>query len=425
MSLPILYLPSGHPLHSLPEPLRQKLAAAQRNLIHLEFPSAGAICARVFEELHIRVTAPSYLNDSTVSEVVDLPFLQLSKLMFDILIGAGIPEASVDTLSKAVAQRIQLLRAFPDPDQTLQAVEDKILSVVDSLPKSASDIERGKNPGDVLDPYILAASQHLLFAGDFGATVSAAVSHKALMMIEGLIGHLHEDVLGEMRGNIRAPEPRGENQEKISLESNPFPGADLVQPPWSEAVPIRFHQIKNKTGSAKGGDGKRLGDQLMRLKETYGGDIFYDALIGNTLRGHRSRAGVEAAAPSVVVLVGEAAFEELTASRQGPQLLLRVYQAAFQEVARKSGYNLEEIATAILETFRIRAAELGEGFLESVLRVATAGPKGEQDSRHSGRRNSDSDSVVREEPSSAASWLFSAPKPGNSVSYRVPKKRKS
>ncbi|MCX6865164.1 MAG: hypothetical protein NTV46_02905 [Verrucomicrobia bacterium] len=394
MSLPLLYLPSSHPLNGLPEPLRQKLAAAQRNLIHYEFPTAGAMCSRVFEELHIGVTAPSDLADSAVSTLVDLPFLQLSKLMFDILIGAGVPEASVDTLSKAVAQRVQLLRAFPDPDQS-----------------------------DVLDPYILAASQQLLFAGDFGPTVSAAVSHKALMMIEGLIGHLHEDVLGEMRGNVRAPEPRGENQEQISLESNPFPGADLVQPPWSETVPMRFHQIKNKTGSAKGGDGKRLGDQLMRLKETYGGDIFYDALLGNTLRGHRSRAGVEAAAPSVVVLVGEAAFEELTASRQGPQLLLRVYQAAFQEVARKSGYNLEQIATAILESFRTRAAELGEGFLESVLRVATAGPKGDQDSRHSLHRNLDSD-FVREEPGTPGGWLFSESKPAANVTYRRPRKPK-
>ena len=176
-----------------------------------------------------------------------------------------------------------------------------------------------------------------------------------------------------MRGNVRAPEPRGSEQEKINLQTNPFPGADLIQPPWGPLIPIRFHQIKNKTGSAKGGDGKRLGDQLQRLQNTYGGEIFYDALIGNTLRGHRSRAGVEGAAPSVAVLVGEAAFEALTASRQGPQLLLRVYQAAFQEVARKSGYSVEVVSAAILDSFRSRAEQLGEGFLESVLRVATFG----------------------------------------------------
>jgi hypothetical protein len=424
MSSPILHLSPAHPLHKLPEPLREKLAAAQRNLIHLEFSNAGAICARVFDELHIRVATPKELAEKPVGVLVDLPFQKLSQLMLGILQRAGVPEASVDSLSKTIAQRIQLLRAFPDPDKTLAAVETKIFGVVESLPKTAADIERGKNPGDVLDPYILAASQHLLFAGDFGPTVGAAVSHKALMMIEGLIGHLHEDVLAEMRGNIRAPEPRGENQEKISLETNPFPGADLVQPPWSEKIPLRFHQIKNKTGSAKGGDGKRLGDQLQRLKDTYGGEIFYDALIGNTLRGHRSRAGVEAAAPSVTVLVGDAAFEELTASRQGPQLLLRVYQSAFQEVARKSGYSVEQISATILEAFRSRADELGEGFLESVLRVATGGPKSAQDSRREKDSGGNSGSPIKDELTDAKPWLFATTDSSRPVSYRKTRKSK-
>ena len=421
MSDPILYLPPEHSLHGLPEPLRSKFAAAQRNLIHLEFPSAGAFCARVFDDLRISVSYPQDLADKPVGELVDLPYRKLSQLMLGILQQAGVPEPSVDSLSKTIAQRFQLLRAFPSPDRTLETIEAKILAVVDSLPKTAADIERGKNPGDVLDPYILAASQHLLFAGDFGPTVGAVVSHKALMMIEGLIGHLHEDVLGEMRGNIRAPEPRGENQEQISLGMNPFPGADLVQPPWSSQIPLRFHQIKNKTGSAKGGDGKRLGDQLQRLKDTYGGEVFYDALIGNTLRGHRSRAGVVAAAPSVAVLVGEAAFEELTASRQGPQLLLRVYQSAFQEVARKSGYSVELVSATILEAFRARADQLGEGFLESVLRVATAGSKSAQDSRQTNNPGEASGSVVREDSGDSEEWLFTNPSSQKPVRYRKAK----
>ena len=424
MSDPILYLPLDHSLHGLPEPLHSRFAAAQRNLIHLEFPTAGAICARVFDDLRISLAPPDDLADKPVGELVDLPYRKLSELMLGILQRAGVREPSVDSLSKTIAQRFQLLRAFPNPDRTLETIEAKILAVVDSLPKTAADIERGKNPGDVLDPYILAASQHLLFSGDFGPTVGAAVSHKALMMFEGLIGHLHEDVLGEMPGNIRAPEPRGENQEQISLAMNPFPGADLVPPPWSLEIPLRFHQIKNKTGSAKGGDGKRLGDQLQRLKNTYGGEIFYDALIGNTLRGHRSRAGVEAAAPSVVVLVGEAAFEELTGSRQGPQLLLRVYQAAFQEVARKSGHSIELVSATILEAFRARADQLGEGFLESVLRVATAGPKSVQDSRQTHIPADSSASVVGEDPGSAEAWQFSNPstrKPGKYRQSRKPK----
>jgi len=201
------------------------------------------------------------------------------------------------------------------------------------------------------------------------------------MIIEGLLGHLHEDVLGEMRGNVRAPEPRGLHQEMLDLETNPFPGADIIQPPFNENSQLRFHQVKSKTGSAKGGDGRRLGDQLKRLRDYYGGEIFYDALIGNTLRGHRSRVGVETAAPGVAVLVGEAAFRELTWSSVGPELLLRLYQAAFQEVAIQSGYRVETMTEAIVSAFRERAAEAGDTYIESVLSAAVRGEPTEQDSR--------------------------------------------
>jgi hypothetical protein len=164
---------------------------------------------------------------------------------------------------------------------------------------------------------------------------------------------------------------------------------------------------------------------LQRLKDTYGGVIFYDALIGNTLRGHRSRAGVEAAAPSVVLLVGEAAFDELTASRQGPQLLLRVYQSAFQEVARKSGYSIEQISTAILEAFRTRADQLGEGFLESVLLAATAGPKSAQDSRKENDVEGVSASRIKDEPCGPMVRLVAAEDSSKPVSYRNRRKTRA
>ena len=55
-----------------------------------------------------------------------------------------------------------------------------------------------RNPGDVLKPYILDAGLAMC-AGDFEITVSATVAHKVLMIIEGLLGHLHEDVIRAMR----------------------------------------------------------------------------------------------------------------------------------------------------------------------------------------------------------------------------------
>ena len=257
----------------------------------------------------------------------------------------------------------------------------KVVAVVGDFPKTAADIRCGRNPGDVLDPYILGAAQVLMCAGDFEHTISATVAHKVFMIIEGLLGHLHEDVIGAMRGNVRAPEPRGVDQETLDPATNPFPGADIVQPPLASGRPLRFHQVKSKTGSAKGGDGRRLGLQLRELTRLYGGEAYYDALIGNTLRGHRSMAGVLKAAPEVVVLVGEAAFRELTGSVAGPQLLLRLYQSSFEVASRQTGYLFQDVVSAIFLAFRERADELGEDFLEAVLHDAISGEVAHQDSR--------------------------------------------
>jgi hypothetical protein len=103
--------------------------------------------------------------------------------------------------------------------------------------------------------------------------------------------------------------------------------------------------------------------------------------VGNTLRGHRSMAGVLKAAPEVVVLVGEAAFRELTGSVVGPQLLLRLYQSSFDVASRQTGYSFQRVVSAIFMAFRERADELEEGFLESVLYDAISGDASQQDSR--------------------------------------------
>ena len=52
-------------------------------------------------------------------------------------------------------------------------------------------------------------------------------------MIEGL-GHLHEDVFGEMWRNVRAPEPRGGEQEEIDLEANPLDDRPARKPDKSK-----------------------------------------------------------------------------------------------------------------------------------------------------------------------------------------------
>lgn len=383
----VLHVPSDHPLNQLAAPLRQKMITAQTNLIDMEFRNAAELFKRVCDDLKVKLAAPPKFREQPIQRFADQAHKDLMAFFAAVLKRNDVPDQAIRLQAANLAHRVQLVRAFQQPDTIVSVTCDKVCAIIGDFPATAEQIQCGKNPGDVLDPYILTAAQELMCAGDFEATISATVGHKVLMMIEGLLGHLHEDVLGAMRGNVRAPEPRCEDQELLDPATNPFPGADVVQPPLGARRPLRFHQVKSKTGSAKGGDGLRLGLQLKALRGVYGGEIFYDALIGNTLRGHRSMAGVMKAAPDVVVLVGEGAFRELTDSTNGPQFLLRLYQSAFDVAAQRSGFQIQNVVAAIYETFRKKAEEHGEEFIETVLRDAVSGAAEQQDSRQfMGRR---------------------------------------
>lgn len=378
----ILHVKCDNPIHGVSKNLISLIVNAQKNSLESEFKSAKLLCQRVFDDTRLNVSVPDDLKEKSARFLADKSFSVLVQYFTDLLKKEKMPDQPIQLNAINLSQRLQLVTAFEDPDKIIREVREKVNKIVEGFPKRASDIEVGRNPGDVIDPYILAATQILMYGGDFEPAIEATVAHKVLMMIEGLMGHLHEDVIGAMRGNVRIPEPRGKDQETLDPKNNPFPGADVLQPPRSNGEKIRFHQLKSKTGSAKGGDGRRLGEQLQRLQNMYDGEIFYHALIGNTLRGHRSRAGVEKAAPSIRVLVGEASFEELTSSLVGPQLLLRLYQSTFMQVSDATGYRVDTIAAGIVATFKERAEREGEGFLEVILKGVTGGSREQQDNRH-------------------------------------------
>ena len=376
----IKYLKTTNPISLVAPELIVQIEAAQDNLFDTAFKTAHDFMTRVGIEVGLDIKVPSQWKDRCPSEIVELNFSDLIAFWAKLL-NRQYAEHIVPNHAFNLAQHTQLLRAFSDPQSALKIIEERVQNVVDGFPRDAAQIECGKNRGDVIDPYIIAATQFLMCDGNFETAIGHIVAHKALMMIEGLLGHLHEDVIGAMRGNVRVPEPRGrESKEVLDAQLNPFPGADILQPPWSKRRGLRFHQIKSKTGSAKGGDGRRLGEQLQRLKERYGGDIYYHALIGNTLVGHRSRAGVEKAAPEVVVLVGNASFSELTGTDHGPHLLLRVYQTAFQTAAFHSGYKIVDMAAKIASEFQQRVLS-GDDYIEAILNTTVGGPIEDQDSR--------------------------------------------
>ncbi|GAB4189784.1 MAG: hypothetical protein OHK0022_02200 [Roseiflexaceae bacterium] len=377
----IKYISHDHPLQQIEPTLKDAFIKAQNSLIELQFKSSGEIIQQSLNDIGMNVQIPQYLYEMPANFITSKNYQDLHDIFINILREHNYSSTHIITIGAELAQRLQLIQAFEQPDAVVEYIEDKVREVAESFPRQGKDIERGKNPGDVIDPYIIAAAQYLLYNGNFGKAIEATVAHKALMMIEGLLGHLHEDVIGMMRGNVRVPEPRGKNQAKIDLITNPFPGADVIQPPWNAGSPVKFYQLKSKTGSAKGGDGIRLGLQLQALQDNYGGEIYYAALLGTTLEGHRSKTAVEREAPNVVVLVGDASFKELTGSANGSLLLLRVYQRAFINVAKDTGYVIENMAIDIASTFMERARDAGEGYLDSVLKSVNEGPADYQDSR--------------------------------------------
>jgi len=186
--------------------LQRELAAAQQSLLSLEFASAGDLVAKVADDLRIRCSVPPGMFDQSIETLVGQPHSAIRRLWTSILRGSSVPEQAIPHHVLNLAQQTQLVEAFADPERALNGVRGKIRDVVGGFPRVASDIEVGKNPGDVLDPYILAATQYLMCGGDFREAIEHTVAHKALMMIEGLLGHLHEDIVGVMRGNVRAPD---------------------------------------------------------------------------------------------------------------------------------------------------------------------------------------------------------------------------
>ncbi|TPL07587.1 hypothetical protein FJ938_11135 [Mesorhizobium sp. B2-4-14] len=384
----IEFLPPKHPAQRVGEAFKADLIRAQRSIIGRAFPNAGAFCLRVLDDLKLAITVPKELFDRPVSDVADLDFGDLSDMFRNLVKAAGIPDSASQLHAQNLSRRAQLLRAFEDPDAVLQWATRKVTRIIGDLPKTAADIEVGRNPGDVLDPYLLAATQALLCEGDFRQAIGATVSHKALMILEGLMGHLHEEVVGRMRGNVKNPEPRAENSELFDFQFNPFPGVDVVQPPAEAGRPLRLHQVKSKTGTLNSSGGMRLAEQMRQLRMAYpGAELYSHSLVGNTLRGHRSMGGMLRVEPALIIMVGDASFKVLTGSGNGAELLVRIYQAAFELAAAETGYSVETMTTTIFEKFKERAEEAGEGYIEAVVHQSTRGEAANLDSRtYVGRR---------------------------------------
>jgi len=365
----------------LPSELRTRMVAADTELHWIETATASELIMLAAQELgvtvNMRMVAPKSMS---ALELGDQSHSQLLKLF-----EPHFPKGT--SLAWDMADQVQLCRAFSNPTGVVDSIKNKVGGTVQNFPRIVQELKVGKNPADVLDPYILAANFELLSGRSLQRTVETSLSHKVLMKVEDLVGNMHEGVIGEMRGNFRVPAPRGgkaRNKDIIHPSINPFPGADLGQVPVpAEPGSIRLFQVKNKTGSAKGGDGERLGRQLLRLEQTYGAATFYVAIVGRTLRGHRSMGAVLRESPRTAVLVGDAALTELTRSKSGAELMLRTYNRAFRAVANDSGYDFDAVVLNIASQLQKEAEDAKDNFLDVWLEEAVGGDPADQDSRRS------------------------------------------
>jgi hypothetical protein len=155
----VLGVPAGHALNRLSEPLKQRIVAAQSDGLETEFRSAYELCARALSDLKIAIKPPRSATGRPASDLGDKPAKELVSFYSGILARGGVPEQALSLQAANLTHRTQLLRAFLDPDRVIAETCGKVVEVVGTFPQTADDIRRGRNPGDVLDPYILGAAQ--------------------------------------------------------------------------------------------------------------------------------------------------------------------------------------------------------------------------------------------------------------------------
>jgi hypothetical protein len=150
MSVNVLYLAPESPINNLSEVLKKKLIRAQGNAVEKEFDSAGALAERVLGDTRISVSLPQTLYQQNVRHLSDQKLKELMQFFGELLRAEGVAPQAVHHNAANLAERLQLVTAFDEPDVVIEDVRRKVEEIVRGFPKNAADIQVGKNPGDVL-----------------------------------------------------------------------------------------------------------------------------------------------------------------------------------------------------------------------------------------------------------------------------------
>lgn len=245
---------------------------------------------------------------------------------------------------------LQRLMVWKELNELVALLRHRFDHVISKLPRKLLDIEEGGGGRDVLDPFMVAFASRLLHAGSIAPVIGTLIAHKCLMQLEDLIGHLHQETMGRAAGGECIPEPQGtideatgkRNKEKWDAVLNPYPGAD------ARREQDEFYQIKNKTGSAKGSDGEKLGRQFLVLKEKYPDcQRYYVSMIGKTLAGHRSMGAFLRTDPDAEVLVGLTAWQQLGRHRDTPTIAMELCIEEFEAALERNHYDFDSVVESM------------------------------------------------------------------------------
>jgi hypothetical protein len=275
---------------------------------------------------------------------------------------------------------LQRLLVWEDPTEAALAADRVFDRVISQLPRRLAEVEL-LNDRDIIDPLIVAFASKLLHEGDISSLLRDLVAHKCMMKLEDMAGTLHQEVLGRAGGCDRVPEPQGVpmvdakgrpvldkhgkqrvDKDVLHPQLNPYPGSDIRR------GETEFYQLKNKTGSAKGSDGEKLGRQFLQVKEQYpNSQRYYVSVIGKTLKGHRSMGGFTKTDPEAEVLVGLTAMQQIGRHRDIPDILLDLYLERFAAALVRNHYSIEEVVEEMSEEWKKNRS--GENPLHALMRV--------------------------------------------------------
>lgn len=255
---------------------------------------------------------------------------------------------------RVIIQRLLVWEDIDEVEKTIDVIFDRVIG---SLPHNLNDIEL-LDDADLIDPFMVSFSSKLLHDGEVSSMLRGLVIHKCMMKLEDMIGNLHQETLARAAGGDRVAEPQGvivdgaggkKRRDKDTLHPtlNPYPGAD------ARKGQVEFYQIKNKTGSAKGSDGEKLGRQFLQLKKEYPvAKRFYVSIIGKTLKGHRSKGGFLKTDGDAEVLVGLTAIQQLGGHRDTPDILLDLYLERFAAAMVRNKYDLNGVLEGMVAEWK-------------------------------------------------------------------------